>query len=48
MVATTERPLVEEFKRDMNETIYQKLMESEQQPSSIKQWYDRAIALDKN
>ena len=32
-----ERPLVKEFKREMNGIIYQKLMELEQQPISIKQ-----------
>jgi len=31
------RLLVEEFKRNINGTIYQRLMESKQQPSSIKQ-----------
>jgi len=43
-----ERPLVEEFKRGMNGIIHQRLMESEQQPTSIEQWYDRMIALDRN
>ena len=31
-----ERPLVEEFKRGMNRTIYQRLMELEQKLSSIE------------
>ena len=31
------RPLVEEFKRDINRIICQKLIESEQQSSSIEQ-----------
>ena len=31
------RPLVKEFKRGMNRTICQRLIESEQQPSSIEQ-----------
>jgi len=43
-----ERPLVEEFKRGINEIICWRLMESEQQPGSIEQWYDRVIALDRN
>ena len=43
-----ERPLVEEFKRRMNEAIRRKLMEAENQPGSIKQWYRRATALDRN
>ena len=42
------RPLVEEFKRGMNGAIRRKLMEAEYQPGSIKQWYKRAIALDRN
>jgi len=39
---------VEEFKRGMNGVIRRKLMEAENQPSSIEQWYKRATALDKN
>ena len=42
------RPLVEEFKRGMNRGIRRKLMESENPPSSIEQWYRRATALDRN
>jgi len=42
------RPLVEEFKRGMNGVIRRRLMESENQPGSIKQWYKRAMALDRN
>jgi len=40
--------LVEEFKRGMNRVIRRRLMKAEQQPSSIEQWYDRAVALDRN
>ena len=40
--------LVEEFKRGINRTIWQRLMESEYQPSFIEQWYERAINLNKN
>jgi len=32
----------------MNGTIWQKLIESECQPSLIEQWYDRMIALNRN
>ena len=39
---------MEEFKRGINAMIYQRLIESEQQPESVKQWYDRPIALDRN
>jgi len=43
-----ERPLVEEFKRGMNGIIRRKLMEAENQPCFIEQWYRRTIALDRN
>ena len=42
------RPLVEEFKRGMNGGIRRKLMEAKNPPTSIKQWYRRATALDQN
>ena len=42
------RPLVEEFKRGMNGGIRRKLMEVENPPASIEQWYRRAMALDRN
>ena len=42
------RPLVEEFKRGMNGSIRRKLIEAENQPSSIEQWYRRATALNRN
>ena len=42
------RLLVEEFKRGMNRGIRRKLMDAESQPASIKQWYKRATALDRN
>jgi len=38
--------LIKEFKRDMNGSIRKKLMKAE--PGSIKQWFRRAIALDRN
>jgi len=40
--------LIEEFKRGMNGSIRRKLMEAENQPGSIKQWFKRAIVLDHN
>ena len=43
-----ERPLVEEFKRGINRGIRRKLMETENPPTSIEQWYRRAMALDRN
>ena len=42
------RPLIEEFKRGMNGGIRRKLMEVENPPASIEQWYKRATALDRN
>jgi len=42
------RPLIKEFKRGMNRNIRRKLMEVENQPCSIEQWFKRAIALDQN
>ena len=41
-------PLVEEFKRGMNRGIRRKLMEVENPPTSIENWYRRATALDRN
>ena len=42
------RLLVEEFKRGMNGAIRRKLMKAEYQLGTVKQWYDRTIALDRN
>ena len=42
------RLLVEEFKREMNGGIRRKLMEAENLPTFIEQWYRRAMALDRN
>ena len=42
------RPLVEEFKWEMNGEIRRKLMEVENPLTSIEQWYKRAMALDRN
>ena len=42
------RPLVEEFKRGINGGIRRKLIEVENPPASIEQWYKRATALDRN
>jgi len=42
------RPLIEKFKRGMNGGIRRKLMEVENPPASIEQWYRRATALDRN
>jgi len=42
------RPLVEEFKQEMNRGIRRKLMETENPPASIEQWYRRVTSLDRN
>ena len=42
-----ERPLVEEFKREMNGAIRRKLIEAERPPLSIEQWYEHATNLDR-
>ena len=42
------RPLIEEFKRGMNGGIRRKLIEAENPPASIEQWYRRATALNRN
>jgi len=39
---------VEEFKRGINGIICQRLIKAKYQLSSIKQWYNRVIALDRN
>ena len=42
------RLLIEEFKRGINSGIRRKLMEAERPPINIRQWYERAIILDRN
>ena len=42
------RPLIEEFKRGRSGGIRRKLMEAENLPTYIEQWYKRATALDRN
>ena len=42
------RLLVKEFKREMNMIICCRLMEAKQKSTLIKQWYNRAVALDRN
>ena len=39
---------MEEFKRGISGSIRRKLMEAENLPTSIEQWYRRAMALDRN
>jgi len=42
------RPLIEEFKRGLNGTIRRKLAEAEEPPTTIGEWQERAVRLDKN
>ena len=42
------RLLVEEFKQGINGGIRRKLIEAENPPASIEQWYKRATALNRN
>ena len=42
------RPLIEEFKQGIKGRIRRKLMEVENLPTSIENWYRRTMALDRN
>ena len=42
------RPLIEEFKRGLSGAIRRKLAEAEEPPSTIEEWQERAVRLDKN
>jgi len=42
------RPLVEEFKRELNGSIRRKLAEAEEPPTTIGEWQERAVRLDRN
>ena len=43
-----ERLLIEKFKREINGKMRRRLMKMECSPKSIKQWYERAINLDRH
>ena len=43
-----ERPLIEEFKRGLSGAIRRKLAEAEELPSTIGEWQERAVRLDRN
>jgi len=43
-----ERALIDEFKRGLNRTIRRKLAEVESPPSTITEWQERAVKLDRN
>jgi len=42
------RPLIEEFKRGLNGAIRRKLAEAKEPPSTIGEWQERAVRLDRN
>jgi len=42
------RPLIEEFKRGLNGGIRRKLAEAEEPPTTIGEWQERAVRLDRN
>ena len=43
-----ERPLIREFKRELNRAIKRKLVETEEPLTIIGEWQERAIRLDRN
>ena len=43
-----ERPLMEKFKREINEVIKRKLIEAKRPPRNIEQWYERVKSLDRH
>jgi len=43
-----ERLLIKEFKRDLNRAIWKKLAEAENPLTTIGEWQERAVRLDKN
>ena len=42
------RPFIEEFKRGLNEAIRRKLVEAEEPPTTIGEWQERAVRLNRN
>jgi len=42
------RPLIEEFKRGLNRAIRRKLSEVEELPTTIGEWQERVVRLDRN
>jgi len=42
------RPLIEEFKRGLNRSIRRKLAEAEELLTTIGEWQERAVRLDRN
>jgi len=42
------RPLIEEFKRELNRSIRRKLAEAKELPTTIGEWQERVVRLDRN
>jgi len=42
------RPLIEEFKQELNKTIRRKLAEAEEPPTTIGEWQEKTVRLDRN
>jgi len=42
------RPLIEEFKRGLSRVIRRKLAEAEEPPTTIGEWQERVVRLDRN
>ena len=42
------RPLIKEFKRGLNGSIRRKLVEAEELLTTIGEWQERAVRLDRN
>jgi len=42
------RPLIKEFKRGLNRSIWRKLAEAEELLTTIVEWQERAVKLDRN
>ena len=42
------RPLIKKFKRGLRGMLRRKLAEAETPPSTIKEWQERAVRLDRN
>jgi len=42
------RPFIEEFKQELNRAIRRKLAEAEELPTTIGEWQERVVRLDRN
>ena len=42
------KPLIEEFKRGLNSSIRRKLAEAKEPPTTIGEWQERVVRLDRN